>query len=240
MTLSPFARVPAVIMMCVICALSTTGCRQDQIETPELELSATQQAIAECLRNNATSLSIRSPVVPADLLTLAGLSQLRTLEIYQASFPQEQLRQLSDLRQLECLRLEDLALGDRAVSCLKGWPRLKILNLPSSKLTDAGLAELLSFLPDLQLLRIGSSSMTDEGVVQISKCSSLRFLHLIDVPVTDASLRHFHDKHQLESLYIDGGRETDSGIRDLLQANPRLHFHRNQLHVADDPNADGH
>ena len=75
---------------------------------------------------------------------------------------------------------------------------------------------------------------------EIAAARSIRFVHLLGVPVTDAGIVALYDMHWLESLYIDGGQITDDGIRSLLRANPELHFHRNQLHVAGDPNSDGH
>jgi hypothetical protein len=70
--------------------------------------------------------------------------------------------------------------------------------------------------------------------------NSLRFLHLIDVPITDAGLAHVSGMTWLESFYLDGGDCTDAGLRGLLQALPELHFHRDQLHLPDDPHAHPH
>jgi hypothetical protein len=69
---------------------------------------------------------------------------------------------------------------------------------------------------------------------------ALRFLHLIDVPVTDAGIAHLQSMSRLESFYLDGGRCTDDGLRALLRALPDLHFHLDQLHLPGDPKADDH
>ena len=45
---------------------------------------------------------------------------------------------------------------------------------------------------------------------------------------------------QLESFYLDGGRVTEDGLMALLEALPKLHFHRDQQHLPDDPRADDH
>ena len=74
----------------------------------------------------------------------------------------------------------------------------------------------------------------------LSQLKELRFLHLIDVPLTDASLPILEGLSSLQSLYLDGDRCTEKGLHGLLQKRPDIHFHRDQLHLPDDPNADPH
>jgi hypothetical protein len=74
----------------------------------------------------------------------------------------------------------------------------------------------------------------------VAKMASLRFLHLIDVPITDAGLKHLYGMEHLESFYLDGGRVTEDGLTALLEAMPNLHFHQNQQHRPNDPRANDH
>jgi hypothetical protein len=78
------------------------------------------------------------------------------------------------------------------------------------------------------------------GLSLLVDAPALRFLHFRNVPISDVGLGAFRGMSQLESFYIDGGVETEDGIRKLLHSNPGLHFHRNQLHLPDDQNADAH
>lgn len=69
---------------------------------------------------------------------------------------------------------------------------------------------------------------------------SVRFLHLIGVPITDEGLRVLETMTQLESFYIDDGLVTDGGIERLWKAIPALHIHINQEHSDRDPNRHSH
>ncbi len=199
----------------------------------------TNGLIEECKQAGDSKL-ILPKASSRDLLRIASLDGLEVLEISQADFESEDLETLSNLTRLKRLRLEDLAATDETVEVLSEFVELEILNLPASRIGDAGFQSLISKLPQLTLLRIGGTQLSDRGISSIRSLPNLRFLHLVHVPITDAGLQTFHQMHDLESLYIDGDHATDDGIQQLLKANPGLHFHRNQTHVADDPNADGH
>ncbi len=76
---------------------------------------------------------------------------------------------------------------------------------------------------------------------RIAGLSKLRFLHLIDVPITDAGLAKLASMKNLESLYLDRvDNVTDQGLEKLLKALPAVHFHRDQQHMPGDPNDDHH
>ena len=189
----------------------------------------------------ATEFSSHERLTNKQLLELAKQPQLEQLEIYDASDISDEswTMVLSSLSKLRRLRIEQRAVGDDLLASIGGLEKLEVLNLPDGDFSNVGLAKVLS-LPKLMLLRIGSPNVTDDGFNGIANVESLRFLHLLNVPISDAGLVAFHDMDQLESLYIDNGQETEDGIRELLKKQPRLHFHRNQLHIAEDPNSDDH
>ncbi|MFM7843031.1 MAG: hypothetical protein ACKPEY_02215, partial [Planctomycetota bacterium] len=66
------------------------------------------------------------------------------------------------------------------------------------------------------------------------------FLHLIQVPITDAGLEHLQAATQLQSLYLDEAQVTDAGVERLLKHLPRLHLHLDQRHSDRDPNRHSH
>jgi hypothetical protein len=147
----------------------------------------------------------------------------------------EELKALPHLRQLVLHgRVDDAWIHQ--IAALSG---IRHLNLPDAQFTNAGLRTLAA-LPRLELLRFRSTHVNDEGMRTVATFPALRFLHLIDVPITDEGLAHLHGMADLESFYLDGGRCTDAGLQDLLQALPQLHFHRDQLHLPDDPHAHPH
>jgi hypothetical protein len=87
------------------------------------------------------------------------------------------------------------------------------------------------------LLRFGSPHVTDEGIRSVARLPRLRFLHLLDVPITDAALDHIATIKTLESFYLDGGHASDDGLRRLIAQRPALHVHLDQTHMPGDPNA---
>ena len=95
-------------------------------------------------------------------------------------------------------------------------------------------------MPDLEFLRFGADEVSDEGMQVIATFPSLRILHLIHVPITDASVDAVINMKKLESLYVDGSQLSDEGIVRLLKARPDLHFHRDQRHHDLDPSKESH
>ena len=167
-----------------------------------------------------------------------GCHALQALEVAQADLSDDALQVVAALPNLTRLRL-GAPLGDAGAAHLAAAQQLEVLNLPEADISDVGLASLAT-LPRLQLLRIHSPRMSDAGLPHIAAIKSLRFVHLIDVPVTDAGLKHLYEMTWLESFYLDGGRCTDEGLSALLKALPDLHFHKDQLHLPDDPHAHPH
>jgi hypothetical protein len=138
------------------------------------------------------------------------------------------------------IRLQRVPVEDAQLADLAGLTKLQRLNLPHSRIDDAGLERIVREVPRLELLRLGSPAITDQGLATIAKLKNLRFLHLIDVPITDAGLKHIEPMTWLESLYLDGGQATDAGLSALIAALPELHFHRDQQHLPGDPHRDKH
>lgn len=220
------------LLLALLCGIS---CRKPDERTDVAP--DTEQLIERCIRGETNELIIHDEVNARQWSQILELEQLVALELHRCGF--RDLSGIEAMQQLQRLRLEDLPCDDQDVALIAQLSELRVLNLPQSSLSDGGLEQLAS-MPRLELLRFGSPQVTDLGVAKLANAPSLRFLHLIRVPITDAGLRAFHDMKQLESLYIDGGHESDDGIRALLEAHPRLHFHQDQLHLANDPRSDGH
>ncbi len=245
-----FARICSWLPVVVLC--SAAGCHRASNSpatlpvTPSATVSASEPSpefLAEletCVSGGSKKLVCRDVVGEAELARIALLDQLEHLELYKINAPldvvQGAISQLSNLRRL---RLEDVAVDDDFVTGICARNPLEVLNLPNAEFSDRGLKEIAAS-SQIFLLRFGSRHVTDDGIASLAKSTSIRFLHLLHVPITDEGLAHFHTMKHLESFYIDGGAESEDGVWELLKANPGIHFHRNQLHVADDPNDDGH
>lgn len=241
-----FARRRTVLVMALLIPLS--ACRPDRpvdvapgtgaaVEVGEPDWSA---QVAAVRAGETVAIRVRESTVTAnDLAELSeGCGRLRVLEIDDCSAEDAQLEVIRRLPQLQTLKL-GADVGDAGVQHLAAARNLTTLNLPRARFTDEGLRQIAA-LPELQLLRFHSPHVTDAGLAHVAGIQSLRFLHLIDVPITDAGLPHLYGMTQLESFYLDGGRCSDAALGELLRALPQLHFHRDQLHLPEDPRAHPH
>lgn len=231
-------------LLAILLALAAPGCRPAADERSPAPTVAAEPSWSEQLADVRAGHSrqiivTREPVTPAQLQELAvDCANLEVLDLESFESPAADLAILAELPHLQRIRL-GAPINDAGIEQLVTAPELIAVNLPAATFTDRGL-ETLAKLPKLELLRFRSPNVTDDGLRHIAAMPSLRFLHLIDVPVTDAGIAHLHSLTQLESLYLDGSRCTDAGLRDLLQAITGLHFHRDQLHLPGDPQADDH
>lgn len=168
-----------------------------------------------------------------------GCDLLEILEVDNTSVASESLiRILEQIPAVKRLKLMGPA-GDAELRAIARLERLEILNLPQGQFSDEALQDLKGH-SRLQLLRFSSPAVGDAGLAMLTTLPSLRFLHLIDVPITDAALEHLIDCPKLESFYLDGGHCTEDGLSALIRRMPKLHFHWNQLHLRDDPQAHPH
>lgn len=226
---------------CFLAALLLSGCKSSMQDStgPPVEAAWGEQ-VASVRSGASTEIIVQSrPVTAAELLDLAeGCERLRDLEIDDCDVTAEAAAAIGNLAELQKLKL-GAPVDDAALAQLARARQLTTLNLPHARFTDAGLASIAT-LPGLQLLRIHAPNVTDDGMPHIASMKSLRFLHLIDVPITDAGLEHLHGMSWLQSFYLDGGNCTDDGLYALLTALPDLHFHKDQLHLPDDPRAHPH
>lgn len=191
------------------------------------------EQLAAVRSGQSATIELRGSVTARQWAELSeGCAGLAVLKLPQAELSDEQLALLPTLTSLRHLVL-GAAVGDAGLTSIGNCLSLEIVNLPAGQFTDAGLAE-LQRLPLLTLLRFSSPHVTDAGMEHLAAMSNLRFVHLLEVPITDAGLEPLKRCRLLESFYLDGGKCTDEGLSCLLKAQPELHLHVNQAHIAGD------
>jgi hypothetical protein len=231
------------LLLCQVCVGAAAGCVEappQAVRAPQpAELAWEDQVDLACTGKSEQIRVVSQPVTPQQWQMLAEQCQsLQVLEVDASLLSADDLQLLADLPGLRRLKLTG-PVDDDDLQQIAAARQLTALNLPDGEFTDEGLQK-LEPMQKLELLRFGSSSVTDAGLAVVPRLGALRFLHLIDVPVSDAGLKHLHGLTALESFYLDGGRCTDEGLYALLKALPGLHFHRDQLHLRDDPQAHPH
>lgn len=123
------------------------------------------------------------------------------------------VKQLPNLERLQVHRL----IGDAGVAHFAGLEKLRLFNMPDSKLTDNGLA-VIGGMTQLENLVIPShQNITDAGVAKLDNLTNLRLLNLTRTKITDASMPVIAKNKYLEKLFLSYTGITDAAIPYLKQ-----------------------
>ena len=209
------------------------------VQPAKRQVSSWHSTVQWLRQQQGVDLVWEGPVDEPAFQALAGCDRLQSLSLSQAQLSDAVAPVLATLHRLQRLRLDGAILGDESAAALGTLPSLQAINLPDCRISEHGLRH-WEKLPNLVQLRLGSPLLGDQGLEVIGRFHHLRFLHLIEVPITDAGLLHLGGMDQLESFYLDGSQASDRGLARLLTALPKLHFHRDQQHLPNDPGADDH
>lgn len=211
----------------LLCAAAAPGCGNAP-QPPAARGASAEEILAahvEAVRTGrADAIQLDVPVTDDQLEQLAGLTGLKRLELSasQRGITDAGVARLAGLTDLEVLVLREAPLTDAGLESLQGLTRLKRLDATGTQLTDAGMARLAVAFPQLESLRIGGRHISDAGIAKLAALKHLRFLILVDTPVTDAVLPDIDGMQTLESFYLLGEHQvTDEGRaalrRDLHQ-----------------------
>lgn len=145
------------------------------------------------------SISLPRQIGDEGLQYIAGLKELRSVNMPDCKVTDQGLRYLSGLSKLKKLVLANPRIHDTGLTHLRGLP-LIILNLNQSKVTDAGIA-MLRGMPIQKLLLVGTA-------------------------ITDGCIRELvTHRGTLERLDITGTAITEAGRNQLRSAMPSLVIH---------------
>jgi hypothetical protein len=123
------------------------------------------------------------------------------------------VRQLPNLEILQVHRL----IGDAGVAYFAGLKKLRVFNMPDSRLTDKGLA-VIGGMTQLENLVIPSHpNITDAGVAKLSNLKNLSLLNLTRTKITDASMPVIAQNKSLEKLFLSFTSITDASVPYLKQ-----------------------
>ncbi len=151
-------------------------------------------------------------VTDSDLPQLAALPQLTQLDLSLTRITDHGLQQLKSapgLVELNLYYAEQIT--DEGMAALKGWQKLKRLNLRGTKITDTTL-EHLSNVTTLEALDIGFAQITDVGLDRLTALPNLKELVIGGNKLTDTGLQALRQLPTLTSLSLGGTQRTDSGL----------------------------
>jgi len=111
-------------------------------------------------------------------------------------------------------RREPLADGD--LKHLRGLPRLKLLNLNFTSITDEGIGEIAS-LSELEELALAGTDLTGATLGEFSGLKKLRLLDLSGTRLTDQHAGDLAKLRQLRELLLIRTKLTDQGVAQLAE-----------------------
>ena len=155
-------------------------------------------------------------VTDSDMPLLAKMADLTVLDLSGTRFSDRGLRALRPAAGIVDLNLEFAEqITDEGTSALRGWKKLKRLNLRGTKITDNTL-EAVAGIPSLEALDIGFAQLTDAGLDYLTTMGNLRELRMGGNKLTDTSLQFLRQMPGITKLDIAGSQRTDSGLWNLL------------------------
>jgi internalin A len=153
------------------------------------------------------------------LKDLAGLKNLRALNLRFNQVSDAGLKELAPLKNLQTLNLGFTYVSDAGLKELAALKNLEALELFRTLVTAAGLKELAE-LKKLQKLDLGGTRVTDAGLQQLAGLKSLRALNLNSTQVTNAGLKELAGLKKLQTLDLRGTQVTDAGLKELQKTLP--------------------
>ena len=151
-------------------------------------------------------------VTDADMPQLAALLHLAQLDLSHTRITDHGLQQLKNapaITELNLYYAEQIT--DEGMAAVKGWKRLKRLNLRGTKVTDTTL-EHLADVTTLEALDVGYAQITDVGLDRLTPLQNLRELTIGGNKLTDVGLQALRQLSGLTSLSLGGEQRTDSGL----------------------------
>jgi hypothetical protein len=170
-------------------------------------------AVTRDRAGRVTGVDLRASwVTDSDLPALASLPHLTHLDLSQTRITDLGLQQLKGapgVVELNLYYAEQVT--DEGLAAVKGWRRLKRVNLRGTKVTDTTL-EHLAHVPTLEAIDVGFAQITDVGLDHLAALPNLKELFIGGNKLTDTGLQALRQLPALTSLSLGGAQRTDSGL----------------------------
>lgn len=189
-------------------------------------LIAYQRVLDRCRINKDTSLELWGDTVDDE--TLAHLfrhKHLKELHIVGAKqVTNAGLSYIENLRNLEWLNLDGLAITDRGLTFLQQMSRLRGLQLTNAFLTGCGLEYLLT-MKTLEYIDLDGTNVDDRSLQTLAKIKSLKTLRLNDTAVTDKGVRKLQQLKKLKTLSLQNTHVSEECVKKLRKQLPKCEIY---------------
>ena len=185
-------------------------------------LSDARAAELACAPRLTELLWTDATVLDAGLQTLASLGELKKLRLtnFHTEHAPRWAEILATYPALADLDISGSEATDADMIALAGAPKLTKLNLYQTKVSDAGVANLLPLAGRLTSLNLDATLLTDEGVKTLEGFEKLTFLHLGRTAITDGAAESLGKITSLEKLHVTRTKMTEQGFAVLKEKLP--------------------
>ncbi len=121
---------------------------------------------------------------------------------------------------------------EKLLKLLAEFPKLEVVDLRGSGVTDEGLVQLKG-LKGLHKLYLGRTEISDAGLKHIAGLVGLESLILSETKVTDAGLKQLAGMKKLTNLEVSGTAVTDLGLKELRELKALTTLFANRTKVTD-------
>jgi internalin A len=160
-----------------------------------------------------TGVDLRSSwVTDSDLYRLVDLPHLTHLDLSLTRITDHGMQQLKNAPGIVDLNLYYAEqITDEGMAAVRGWKKLRRVNLRGTKITDTTL-EHLANVTTLESLDAGFAQITDVGLDRLTPLVRLKELVIGGNKLTDAGLQSLRQFPGMSSLSLGGSQRTDSGL----------------------------
>jgi len=160
-----------------------------------------------------TGIDLRASwVTDTDLRKLASLPQLTHLDLSLTRITDQGMQELKNAPGIVDLNLYYAEyVTDEGLAAVKGWKKLKRLNVRGAKISDTTLDH-VSGITTLESLNVGAALVTDVGIERLASLPNLKELSIGGNELGDIGLQGLRQLPGLTYLDLSGRQGTDSNV----------------------------
>jgi internalin A len=161
-------------------------------------------------------------VTDTDLRRLMRLPDLTYLDLSLTRITDQGMQEIRSLPGIVELNLHFAEyVTDEGLAAIKGWKRLKRLNVHGAKISDTTLDH-ISSIASLESVNVGSAMITDVGLERLTSLPNLKQLTIGGNEVGDAGLQALRQMPGLTYLDLNGRQGTDSNVWSIAMSDRGL------------------
>ncbi len=199
------------VLLYICCAASISAAEVAKSDAAWIEEAG--GSVVRDASGRITDVDLRASwVTDTDLRQLMHLPSLATLDLSLTRITDQGMQEIRNLPGIVDLNLSYAEyVTDEGLAAIKGWKKLKRLNVHGAKISDTTL-EHVSGITTLEELNIGSAMITDVGLERLTSLPNLRKLTMGGNKLGDAGLQALREMPGLTYLDLNGRQGTDANI----------------------------